>query len=229
MARDFDGVDDRINFGSDASIDDFVAMTVCAWVRPDGGAATDVLLTKSTAGGAEGPSFLYSNTKLTLLRPHSTTDGDWNSGAASLPSGALRHVAVTYDRGATTNDPIFYIDGVAQATTEAVTPVGVPDSDAAIDLIAGELASGASDLDGLIGHLVYHDAILSAAEINRARFWGSPRGGPSTVKMWHPLWTSDLANRGTAIANGVATGTAMDNASCPRVERMWGSLMGVGR
>jgi len=49
------------------------------------------------------------------------------------------------------------------------------------------------------------------------------------VKVWHPLWTSDLNNRGTATANGTATGTTMDNASCPRVERCHAAMMGVGR
>lgn len=228
MARDFDGTNDRISFGSDASIDDFVAMTICAWVRADA-AATDVILSKSNTGSGEGPSFYFDSDKLRLIRPFSTTDGDWNSGAASLSTGQLKHVAVTYDRGATTNDPVFYIDGVAQTTTEATAPVGTADADATQNLVAGETSGGFNDLDGLLGHIVYHDAILTAADINRARWWGSPRGGPSTVKIWHPLWTSDLANRGSATATGSATGTTMDNANCPRVERMYGSMMGCGR
>lgn len=228
MGRDFDGTNDRLDFGSDASIDDYPAMTMCAWVRPDSAATDDLILGKPGAA-AGGPNFYCGNTRLRFYRPHATTDGDWNSGAGSLPTGALRHVAVTYDRGSVANDPIFYVDGVAQVTTEVAAPVGAVDADAASVLFSGEAGGGFNDLNGLLAHLVYHDAVLSAAEINRARFWGSPRGGPSTVKMWHPLWTNDLANRGTAVAPGAATGTVMDNASCPRVERMWGSLMGVGR
>jgi len=33
----------------------------------------------------------------------------------------------------------------------------------------------------------------------------------------------------TAVANGTATGTTMNNASLPRVERCFGGLMGCGR
>lgn len=227
MARDFDGTNDKIDLGSDASLDDLNPITVMAWVRPDAASQDDIIAAKQS-GANSGWGFQCGNTRIRLQRGHSTTDGDWNSGAGSLPTGELHHVAVTYDNGNVANDPTFYKDAAAQTTTEVAAPVGTPGAEAALALVLGESSGGVQDLDGLLGHVVVAAAILTAADVNRARFWGCAPGGPSTVKVWQPLWT-DLANRGTAVAPGTATGTTPDNANCPRVERMWGSMLGCGR
>lgn len=228
MARNFDGTNDRLSFGSDASIDDFALKTVCAWVRVDSLASERVLVAKDR--GVQFWGFnVPTNGALRLIHGFSTTDGQWDGTASSIVAGVVQHVAFTYDRGSTANNPVMYVDGVAQTPTVVSAPAGTSDADAAAPLVAGETGAGTLDLDGAIGHLVYHDALLTADDINRARFWGCAPGGPSTVKVWHPLWTSDLSNKGTATANGTATGTTVDNANCPRVERMWGSMMGCGR
>jgi len=227
MARDYNGVNQSVDFGSDASIDDFALITVCAWARGDSAAVVDALVHKASAV-TNGWLFLRDSTQTRFIRDFTTANGDWSGPVGSWPAAQLAHVAVSYDAGSVANDPVFYVDGVVQAVTENVAPVGTAVSDAAEPLDSGEIGAG-SDLDGLLGHIVYHDAILSDAEINRARWYGSPLGGPSSVKVWHPLWTSDLNNRGTATANGTATGTTMDNASCPRVERCHAAMMGVGR
>ncbi len=227
MARDFDGLNDEIGFGSDPSLDGFSQISVLAWARGDSAVAFVALVHKASST-ALGWLMFRDGDKLRFIRDFTTANGDWEGPAGSWPAGQLAHVVVTYDDSSAANDPVLYLDGVAQAVTENVTPVGTAVSDAAEPLEAGEIGAG-FDLDGLLGQIVYVSGILSAAEINRARWWGSPRGGPSTVPVWHPLWTSDLLNRGTAVANGTAAGTTMDNANCPRVERCHAAMLGVGR
>lgn len=155
----------------------------------------------------------------------STTDGEWQS-ASSVGNG-LSHVAVVHDGAAAANVPVIYVNGVAQTVATNTAPVGTQSSDAAGTLAAGETTTGVNDYDGRIAAWCYDSTLWDASAVNRHFWWGCAPGGPSTVKVWHPFWTSDLNNRGTAVANGTATGTSM--ASLPRVERMWGSMMGCGR
>jgi hypothetical protein len=65
MARDFDGVDDKLVLGSDSSIDDFTTRSVAGWVEVDALAA--------------GPQCLVGKRKF---------EGAWEVGV--LPTGQLR-------------------------------------------------------------------------------------------------------------------------------------------
>jgi len=123
--------------------------------------------------------------------------------------------------------PVIYVNGVSQTVAVNTAPAGTQSSDAAGTLAAGETTTGLNDYDGRLAFWCYDSTLWDAAKVNRHYWWGCAPGGPSTVKVWHPFWTSDLGNRGTAVADGTATGTSM--ASLPRVERMWGSMMGCGR
>ena len=161
------------------------------------------------------------------FRSHWTTDGTWVSTNAVNSTSAFFHVVVTYSNGATTNDASIYLNRTLETLATDTNPTGTYALDAGDALRLGLSAGGAADFNGLMGWVMYHDAILSAADVNRHYWWGCAPGGPSTMKVWHPLWSDSLANKGTAVADGAATGTTM--ASIPRVERMWGSLMGCGR
>lgn len=233
MGRDFDGVDDNVSYGSDASIDAFTAKTVMFWIVPNTGASNiDAVVAKGPGGYFDTWSVNVDDNggsdRIRLAQDFATTDGDWASPGGSITDNGIFAVTVTHD--GTTSAPTIYINGASQSITTITAPAGAMNSDAAGNLRAGTTGDGTGGpYTGKIGHLVYHNAVLSAADANRHRWWGCAPGGPSTVKVWQPMWTSDLSNRGTATANGTATGTTMDNASLPRVERCWGSMMGVGR
>lgn len=223
MARDFDGVNDNINFGSDASIDAFTLKSLSYWIRPDATSAPIPLCKDSEANGwitlIKGADTKFRFSHLW------TTIGRWDTGN-TIAAGTLRHVVVSYDGSSASNDPVIYFDGVAETLTRANTPTGTIGSDAAVSLIMGENGSGAQDFDGQILAFCYDNAAWSAAQANRSRYWGDPGGA---VKVKHPFFTSKLANEGSATADGTATGSVMATATIPRVERRWGSMMGVGR
>jgi hypothetical protein len=155
-------------------------------------------------------------------RDWSGANGNWESNN-SWNDTDMHHVAVTYNGGATTNDPVFYVDGVGVSTNEIAAPTGTLQSDAAEPLIAGEIGNGTQDWSGLLGFLNYDNSIWDAEQVNRAKWWGT-QGGAS--KCYYPMLT-DAVNRGTATANGSVTGAVL--TSLPRVERNWGACMGVGR
>ena len=232
MARDFDGVDDTISCGSDASVDQMNPKTLLLWLVLDADTNDAPFWTK-IGTDALGWLFVLLNAPDDLLyyeERFSGTDGAWYTATTVIATGTLYHIALVYDNSDVANVPTFYVNGVAQTTTVITTPTGTVDSDAANSLRMGAYDSGgASRVDGRLGFMEVENAALSVANINRHRWWGCTPGGPSTMNVWHPLWTDSLVNKGTATANGVATGTTMDNATVPRAERMWGSMMGVGR
>lgn len=203
-------------------MDGFVTRTIAAWVNRDA-AGNHAIHGKGAAGNVGVFRVLTANT-VRYNADWSTTDGSWVTTTATAPPNELHHVAVTYDGGSILNLPIIYIDGVAALLTVSAAPAGTLVDDSGNSLLQGLDVANANDMDGRQGWFCYANAIWTAEQINRARWWGTPGGA---FAVYHPLVTDKLANEGTATANGTATGTTM--ASLPRVERNWGSLMGVGR
>jgi len=232
MARDFNGSNERINFAEDAALDDLAPRTLSAWTRCDTATQTTIVSKGTFAASGTGSGWQFENNgavpTFDLKVGFDSSRGRFEMGSEAV--GQLLHVVCVYDHSSDANNPTFYVNGTSVSVTEPLTPAGSYNGDSGADVIFGERPSGSGDFNGLLGHVVIDSAAWDAAAVNRARWWGCSPGGPSTVEFWVPLWTSDLSNKGTATAaDGTATGTTMDNASCPRVERMWGSMMGCGR
>ena len=219
MARDFDGADDELAFGTDASIDGFVSKTIGGWFRVDVTTSVRALLYKATAfanpgwsaahtafggPGVQVPEFAHG---------FSTTDGRWRT-STDRSDGELMHITITYNNSDVANDPVIEINGVAETLVEVAAPVGTADDDSGETLRAGLNSAGLNDFDGAMMSLAYDNQIWDAGMKNRHRWHGRP-GGP--VKVLHPFLTDKLVNEGTATADGTATGTTM--TSIPRVTR----------
>jgi hypothetical protein len=228
VARDFDGANDEITFGSNATIDGFALRSWALWVIVDALVSPRHIIGKCQQGGQWGTA-VNPGGELETSIDWDTTNGSWITQAGDVAAGAIVHLAQVYDQGAAANDPVTYLNGTALTYATDTNPTGNPVSDAASSLFVGEACGTLGDLDGKLGHVCYNNTLWTAADVNRARWWGVAPGGPSTVAVWQPMWTTDLNNRGTATANGTATGTTMNNAALPRVERCWGSMMGCGR
>lgn len=218
-ARDFDGVDDDVNFGSDASIDAFALKTICMWIAWDGTGVLDAVTSKINDTGTTGwiiSTHSATNT-IRFAQSFSGTDGDWR-GSTAMNDAVARHVCIVYDSGATGNVPTIYVNGTAETLTTIATPTGTVDSDAANMLCLGEFGAaacaGGSDFDGRVAWYTYDNTLWGAADVNRARWWGR-KGG--VTQVCHPFITDKLTNEGTATANGTATGTT--NVSMPKAPR----------
>lgn len=166
MAYNFDGTNDRITFTALASQStDISTITIAAWVYPDSTAQFKRHYEMGTSGGA-------GNTRMrdemddgwgwVWVAPFTTTEGKWSTAKPS--TGAWIHRCITYNFGATTNDPLIYNDGISQTITERVTPVGtggIPNTAAAI---ASTIAGG-QYWDGRIAEFAIWNRILTAGEI----------------------------------------------------------------
>lgn len=232
MARNFDGADDWIDFGSDASIDAFSSKTFAAWVIKDDDAVERIGGKEEAGVTPTGWTLQHNRTAavstghLTFRQDFTGTDGLWSSPNNGVPFGTLHEVGVTYDRGSTANDPVFYVDGVSVAVTETTPPTLNSEPDSAHVLRIGAAGDGSGDFDGRMMAFVYDNTLFTAAAMNRHRWWGMGPGGHSTMKVWHPLWSDSLANKGTATADGTANGTNMASIAkllrAPALGGMWG-------
>ena len=224
MARNFDGTNDKIAFGSDGSIDNYNSgKTISFWMKKVGEGGSKALLMKD-ASTSTWVFIIGAGVNLTYAHQWTTGNGIWTT-TATISAGSIQHVAVTYDAGALANDAVIYIDGVAQALGVDTNPtVGPVLSDAADILQFGENSAGGSDFNGVIMCLLYDNRIASAATINMARWWGRPIGG---LQVYHPFFTDKLNNEGSAIANGTATGTTVASMAAP-VVRPGTAMMGMG-
>lgn len=225
MARDFDDVDDRIDFGSSAVLDDLGAITVAFWARFDApDARYDVAISKGQGGSGEsGWGVGYSTfgtppgRAATWYRTYSSANGEWSTPVGSFAQNAQHQVVIAHD--GTTGPPTMYRDGAAQTVTQSKAPSGTLTSDAAKSLVLGEDAAGGSDLDGQLAEVAIWDVALTAGEAATLGKGFCPLlVRPQSLVLYAPLVgayspETDLVGGGT----GATTGTT--KVAHPRVMR----------
>ncbi|MGA2933674.1 MAG: DUF2341 domain-containing protein [Methanomicrobiales archaeon] len=169
-AQRYDGVDDYIDSGSAASVDDNFAAggTFSAWINPftigenSEGRVGDKSNTNVNGGGGWAFS-TYTNNVMSFRKGFGTTHGAWRTPAGSITLNAWNYVAVTYNQGAVANDPSIYINGVSQGITEFSTPAGAAQSDAARTMRLGNIAGGTTrTFNGIIDEIHLSKTIRSA-------------------------------------------------------------------
>jgi hypothetical protein len=159
-ARQYDGANDYITTGSDASIDDvFLAGgTVSAWIYPstigENSEGRVVDKSNSNVNGGGGWGFATNtNNVMSFRKGHATTHGAWRTPDNSVTLNSWNHVVVTYTHGVA-NNPSIYINGVSQAITEFAVPAGAAQTDAARTNRLGNLAGGTSrTFNGIIDEI----------------------------------------------------------------------------
>lgn len=164
---DFDGTDDKIDCGSAAVLDDLFdgGGSVLAWVNIDTDGENDVgrIFDKAVYLATTGES--SSKVKLTFYIITDGDDGQWDTTATAVTCNQWDFIAVTYNAGATTNDPIIYVNGMVPALTESSTPSDARTTDAASSFLVGDCAAGDKCLDGTVGEMAVYSRILSAPEV----------------------------------------------------------------
>lgn len=154
-----------------------------------GGGAFTGLVWSLCSGDAECSS--QSNT-LQLYQFFSGNDGIWHTGANTITLNAWNHVALVYDSGSSTNEPVFYINGVLAATTEVQNPTGTRVTDTDFHIGAYD-DSDNFGFDGLIDEVRVYNRALGASEIAKLYDSGAVRINASSA---------DLTN-GTTLEQGL--------------------------
>ena len=229
MARTFDGVNDNLlsadNAIPSADVDQkSFGLWVYRTTQPTGSELLFGLLTADGAGNGR-TSMLHEVPAVSgyqvRLFADGTNDGLWDSPDISI--NARHHIAITYDRSSTTNNPTIYVDGTSVAVTEVATPVALQTGDDTLKL--GEAGAGTLDFAGTLAHAAVEAGQLwDAAEVNRAMWWGRPHGG---LQVYHPLLTEKLIDEGSAAETLTATGTTLSSFVTPCV-RPGMAMMGMG-
>lgn len=165
---DFDATDDYL-FLADASVIQNIfdgGGTYMAWVRPD---------TDGEGGGgrlAEKTSWdIYCGTisgnAMHIFFPHAFSDtaADWRSATQLVVVNQWNLVTVTYNNGATTNRPIFYVNGESAGILTTTAPVGTRTTDVGSNLFFGNRAEFDRTFDGEIGRIKMFNFLLSETQV----------------------------------------------------------------
>lgn len=210
MARVFGGVStDKLTTGLTAHS---TLRTWAVWTYRTGGGGNG--LGRIIEKGASATEFIYNSdgaTSYQFQRNWSTGNGVWQIAQPSL--NAWHHILVTYDGGATTNDPIIYIDGVSQTVTQSgADPSGTIVTDANPVLI-GNNSNNNRVFAGNICEVAIWNRILTAAEASAIGAKGfSPAFFPNSLVEYAPL-IRDL----TSYKNSILTAVGTTVANHPRI------------
>lgn len=108
-----------------------------------------------------------SGDQLELSQSFGTNKGEWVADT-SLTTGVWIHVAVVYDNSDSGNDPVFYLNGVADSVTEQAAPSGLAGDDSGEDMLigSGEAGGGAARFyDGGLRDVRVYNRLLTAEEV----------------------------------------------------------------
>ncbi len=159
-ARSFNGTSDLIDVGTGASIDNVFTGggTVEAWFRASDwgeGGRGRIFEKGDTTGDNDfsGWTLGVDNVNMTgsILFGHGSTSGiggGWNSSFNSVSQNTWTHVAVVYDQGSTSNNPLFYLNGMSAPAFETFSPGGAIVSDAQFSARLGNRGAGDRTFEG---------------------------------------------------------------------------------
>jgi len=175
--RDYDGINDYSNMGSDTSIDNLFngGATISTWIYPEGwgGAQYGRVLDKSSAtDGTDGWVMCVDGEAdavdhhMLFYRGFSTRRGLWYTPADSISLNQWQYIVVTYDDSSTSNTPSIYINGVLQSLTAEPTPQGSADDDSSQSLYVGDFSGGSRTFDGAIDEIRLSSGIRSSGWIS---------------------------------------------------------------
>jgi hypothetical protein len=162
----FDGGNDNVDCGSPSSLDDTFNGTASwgFWMRPDSDGENNFgRVVEKTQWEVYVDDESSGKTRITLNVNRGTAAGRWISGHI-VEIDKWNHILWVYDGSSTSNDPVLYLNGVAQTLTESSTPNGSITSDASANLRIGNRAGLDRTFDGDIKDVRYYDYLLSAEQ-----------------------------------------------------------------
>lgn len=165
MAVEFlNTIDKRISFSA-SSIQGLQTKTILIWVNFT--SVTGELFGLSPTGVSDEEwninFFFGAGSRFSFYSDWSTTQGSWYSTNAI--STGKRFLALSYDYGSASNNPVMYVDGVSIGVTTNVSPVGTYRAGTSTITRIGSVLSGAPSINGSVLNLCVYNRILTAAEI----------------------------------------------------------------
>lgn len=160
----FDAADDKVDAGSNSTIDDMPTLTYSAWIKPNTvgeAGTTGRIFDKSTIG-----FFLANTNAIEFTITYSTQSLLVLSSNNSISMGAWQHVIATWDGTTNATGVHIYVNGREVTYQTQTDASGTRSTDAAANLTIGNRA-GATDrtFDGLIDEAKLYNYPLSISQI----------------------------------------------------------------
>lgn len=189
MAYDFDGSGDYITINKGSAATDLSVISYSFWFAKDSHATTfKEVFWSGGSWSANYHSFVQTNPA-----PWLAFTANWTSAEAvwyiAIPDTNWHNHVITYSFSSTTNNPLWYQDGVSQTVTEAIAPSGT----AGYASDDGTLTIGAYDdgsaeyADGKIAELAIWNRELTAAEAAILGIGFSPLFIPNGLVFYAPM------------------------------------------
>ena len=190
QAMVFNGTTDVVDCGSDTTIDNIFDSggTISAWIYPesDGEGNNGHILRKGNGWALLITADDGTNCEIEFYQFFDGADGYWDT-AKSIPLSDWTYVSVSYDNGATTNNPTIYVNGISVAITEEGTPTGARDSDVGGDLIIGNNAGVTRTFDGSISDAMLFSSALTEDQVRQLYL-----SGRTTAKIKMDVCPDDM-------------------------------------
>jgi len=207
----FDGSNDHVACGSDASIDDIFTGggTVSFWISPetDGGQNFGTIIGKGTVS-IRVKDDDNEGVILNLGKGFSGDNADFLTSDEVVLENKMNHIAITYNDSSVSNTPLFYVNGVLKAidTGSSTTPTGSASTDASPNLIIGNVSAGGSrSFDGIIDEVSLFDVELTQDEV--VELFNSGSSYDSTTHSQSSNLNAYWRNNGAAQWDDLSTNT----------------------
>jgi hypothetical protein len=161
-----------------------------------GGGGFGRLFEKRASGDTQVELLYHNSNNYFYERAWSTTAGQWRMDAVTL--NTWQHVAVTYESGATTNDPVMYLDGVSQAVVETAAPTGTVSTNTSPYSLGNRGANPSRVWDGMLAEFAIWDRVLSATELAALASGFSPLFFPQSLVEYIPLLRDNFSYKQAA-------------------------------
>jgi hypothetical protein len=217
MARDFDGVNDKITTGY-AGSPRIRGFSLWTYRRSNGGGGAGRMI--DMTDGYEVVTFV--NSLYLFIRNWSSTDGQWSIPAPSI--NTWHHLVITYDAGpgggSTTNDPVIWLNGVQQSITEEQTPVGAIEYGSGTVLL-GNNQVGDRAWDGAIAGVMCHEGrLLTQEDVNILYAAGPAALGWIPTRFWE-LWGVGTVEPESFGGPAITTFAGTTRADHPPRQAVW--------
>lgn len=185
QGMDFDAVDDYVNNGSAASLDNLPALAISIWAKPSGWGENSAgyLVSKSNIGTAGWRFSLLSS----MTSPQFSVDYDGANDLVVRPSAGSvtfnewAHWVVTWDGTANASGVHIYKNGTEVAYQTQTNGEGNHVSDASQNLLIGNstIASPDRTFDGTLDEVRVYNRVISTEEIGQLYRGGEHKANAS--------------------------------------------------
>ena len=169
----FDGVDDIVNAGSAANLDDLLTVTYEAWILPHtvGEGSLGIIFDKSNDANNFTTVSLANTNAIKFTVDYATADLVRLSSNSVITMNQWNHIVVTWDGSTTATNVHIYINGKETSYQTTTDGSGARNSDAAYSQYIGNRAATDQTFNGNIDDAKIFNYVRTANQI-KADFVG---------------------------------------------------------